>query len=235
MIEYGVILLTGLLASAHCVGMCGPIVLAYALQKGPDGKAVKSWWMHVAYNSGRIFAYAAVGALVGYFGTMIASLDQWAATVSLVSGVLMILAGIVMLDIIPLPARATNSGLFRKAHARLLLNPSPGSKFLLGLLTPLLPCGVLYAMVGKAAAAGSLAAGAATMAVFGAGMTPGLFALGGLSSLLSARVRKGAERVAAVFVILMGVTLVLRGLHIPFLSGVFTAPGGGHHSCCQEE
>jgi uncharacterized protein len=235
MIEFGVIFLTGLLASAHCVGMCGPIVLAYATQKGPDGLPVRSWWMHAAYNGGRIASYAALGIAVGFLGTMVSNLDTWASALSIGGGVVMILAGLVMLNLFPLPAIATSSPFVRTVHARLLLRPTLGSKLALGLLTPFLPCGMLYAMVGKAAASGSAMAGGLTMAVFGAGMAPGLFALGGMSSLLSATMRRGAERLAALAVIFLGVVLLLRGLHIPFLSGVFTAPVGGHHSCCQDE
>jgi sulfite exporter TauE/SafE len=66
------------------------------------------------------------------------------------------------------------------------------------------------------------------MAVFALGMTPSLGALGGFSSLFSARLRKGAERLAALSILLMGVVLLLRGLHIPFL-GIVEPQGA---ACC---
>jgi len=87
---------------------------------------------------------------------------------------------------------------------------------------------MLYGMLALAAASRSILEGASTMAVFGIGMTPALFALGSLSSFFSARVRKGAEKLAALSIIFMGVILILRGFHVPFL-GIFETRG---NSCC---
>jgi sulfite exporter TauE/SafE len=159
--------------------------------------------------------------------------------VSIISGIIMILAGLAMLGLVPLPTRLSLSGnsvAVNRLHGALIREKSFLSKFSLGFLTPLLPCGLLYAMLAKAAASGSVVHGALTMAVFGIGMAPSLMLLGGFTSFFSARLRKGAETVAAVTVMLMGVILVLRGLHVPFASFI---PMGGlaaeeHHSCCSD-
>ena len=71
MIDYSLVFIAGLFASLHCIGMCGPIVLAYALPGATDQNAQKpsgTFVLHAAYNSGRIMAYATLGALGGATG-----------------------------------------------------------------------------------------------------------------------------------------------------------------------
>ena len=55
MIDYGLILLTGVLTGLHCVGMCGAIVLAYSVAPaGVTAGAGQAFLKHIAYNGGRI-------------------------------------------------------------------------------------------------------------------------------------------------------------------------------------
>jgi sulfite exporter TauE/SafE len=233
-IDYGLTFLTGLLSSMHCAGMCGAIVLAYSSQKVAVGGEGSGWQLHVAYNGGRILSYALLGGIVGLAGMALTAVEDIAPYVSIAGGAVMILAGVAMLGIIPLPSTITLAGGsgIRKFYAPLLLGTSARSKLALGMLTPFLPCGVLYAMVVKAATAGSAAQGALTMATFGAGMAPVLMILGSLSTFVSARFRKSAEKFAAITIILMGVILILRGFHVPYL-GILA----GEKSCpaCEGE
>lgn len=227
MIEYGLIFMAGLLASMHCLGMCGPIVLAYSVAEGVEQRAagskkrVGAVMLHAAYNGGRIFSYALLGALAGLVGLTFSSLNVVTETVAVVGGVIMLLAGLSMYGLLPLPTQwlpDNASSLLRRLHRVLLLKRTFTSKFSLGLLTPLLPCGILYAMVAKAATVGSVAGGAFTLAVFGAGMAPALGLMGSFSSFFSLRLRKGVQQLAAATIALMGVILILRGLHVPYLS-----------------
>lgn len=227
MIDYGLIFLTGVLTSLHCVGMCGAIVLAYAttptrydgavaLNRNPMG-------LHAAYNGGRILSYALLGALAGLLGMTLSGFEKVAELVAIASGAVMIVAGLSMLGLLPFRTTLALGGKISwigRLQGRLLRGRSVSSTFSLGFLTPVLPCGLLYAMLAKAAAAGTVADGALTMAVFGAGMAPSLMLLGGLSSLFTARIRKGAERVASAAILVMGVILVLRGFNVPFLDFV---------------
>lgn len=80
-------------------------------------------------------------------------------------------------------------------------------------------------MLIKAAATGTLFAGAITMALYSLGMAPALMAVGSVSSILSSRMRKGAEQLAAVTVILLGAILILRGFRVPYLAWLL---GAGH-------
>jgi len=232
LIDLSLVFLTGVLSSLHCIGMCGPIVLAYSIagnRAGGSRAAAGVLGLHGAYNGGRLISYSVLGAIAGFAGMIFGSLRVIGDYVSLVGGVLLILSGIALLKVIPVPARLT-SGLagtgVAKVHGALLRSRSFRSKLALGLLTPLLPCGVLYAVVVKAAATASVWTGALTMALFALGMAPALVLVGSLSSIFSAKARKSAERLAAVTVILMGIVLLLRGLHVPYLSWLNLGHGG---------
>lgn len=236
MVDYSIIFMTGVLVSLHCIGMCGAIVLAYSIQpQGTLGATRPPRWLsHTAYNAGRILAYAVLGGLLGVVGMTISGFERMAEVVAIISGAVMIVGGVAMLELLPLRATLRLGGI-AKVHARLLREHSLAGTFAMGVLTPLLPCGILYAMLARAAASGSMADGALTMGVFGLGMAPSLMVFGTSASFFSARLRKGAERVAAVAIIVMGTVLVLRGLHVPFAHALPAGNiGGASHECCSE-
>lgn len=236
MIDFGLIFTAGLLASMHCIGMCGPIVLAYSTVSVAGGAGVvqtSAVGLHAAYNAGRIIGYSVLGAIAGMIGATLASLNVLTEVIATAGGVVMIIAGLAMLGWLPIPAfmlQGRGAGLLRKIHKAVLVKRTISGKFSLGLLTPLLPCGLLYAMFVKAATAGSVVAGAATMGVFGLGMAPSLILMGSLSSIISARLRRGTEQLAAVMIILMGIFLVLRGFHVPYLA--WMSGGSGEMKQC---
>jgi len=237
MIEYGVVFLTGLLAGLHCVGMCGAVVLACSFHGAAVAQAQSRWrriaadvLRHGSYNGGRVASYAVLGALVSAAGLRLTWLRSAGDYVAVASGVVMVVAALAMLGAIPLPSRiaVSGGGLTTHLQAKILKGSSPARTLALGLLTPLLPCGLLYGMLARAAAAETIGAGALMMGVFALGTTPSLGALGGISSLCSATMRRRAEQLAAVSIMLMGIVLLLRGLHVPFLGIV--EPRGA--SCC---
>jgi sulfite exporter TauE/SafE len=225
LIDFGLVLMTGLFASLHCVGMCGPIVLAYSAV-GSVGVQAQSranlLTSHLAWNGGRILSYMALGVVAGSIGAAVASRGTFGSAVSLAGGFLMVLFGLLMLGL--------SSGVFsgsvpasvRRFWGTLLKKKSVTSRACIGCLTPLLPCGVLYAMVVKAGTTESALGGGLTMGLFGLGMAPSLVLMGSVSSVVSAKFRKHAEKLAAAMIILMGVMLMLRGLHI----SLFPMAGG---------
>jgi uncharacterized protein len=235
MFDYGMVFLTGLLTGLHCVGMCGAIVLAYSVpQAGLAATGAGAALKHVVYNGGRMLSYALLGAAFGLAGTSFSWIERAGEVVSIVGGAIMIIGGLAMLGVVPFTARLSLGGLFSgsgSVQRGLLQRRTVGSALSLGLLTPLLPCGVLYAMLAKSATAGGALEGALTMAAFGAGTAPALLMLGGVASVLSLKIRQRAEIIAACLIMLMGVILLLRGFHVPF---VWMLPVGGseHHSCC---
>jgi len=81
----------------------------------------------------------------------------------------------------------------------------------LGLATGFLPCGLSWAMIAKAASSQNMSAGFLTMAAFGLGTVPALFATGLSSTVVSARVRFQGERIAAASLIVMGMIMIIKG------------------------
>src|SRR5512140_315445 len=174
--------------------MCGGLVACYAVQRS-SGQSLAGLPGHLSYNFGRLLSYSFLGGLAGLAGQVLGSLHLIGPWFSLVAGVLMVAVGLLMLGIIPgrgLTEPAGQSWL-RRLHLRsvadLLQNRSREGAFYVGLLTPLLPCGMLYAMVLKAAETGSAPAGALTMLAFGAGTVPALFLTGVATTYMSVRLR----------------------------------------------
>lgn len=214
-LELGLVFLLGLVSSLHCVQMCGPIVLAFSLPLSRPA-ALRA---QVHYNAGRILTYAFLGALAGTAGGAIGMLGRLAGLASgarVFAGSAMIVAGILMIGLLPSSGLVTiqNRGIAKRfaqlIGRRLLANKG---KFTLGLTLGFLPCGLIYAALLKAVDSGSALAGAATMLAFGLGTAVALLSLGAASSFVG--FPRWSNRLAAVSMLLAGALLVWRGLTTP--------------------
>jgi uncharacterized protein len=215
----------GFLGSLHCVGMCGPLVLAYSLQISgtpappcPSGARLfhRGIGHHLAFHLGRLATYGFLGAtaaLLFHLADMDRLLLNLRAVMTLAGGVLMVLMGFALMRIIPLPGIAWFSSSNSKAKARfasLLGSRSPYAKLALGMAVGFLPCGLSWAMIAKAATTQHALTGFLVMVAFGLGTVPALFLPGISASLLSLRWRLMGERLAALSVIAMGLILVFK-------------------------
>jgi hypothetical protein len=240
-VELWVMFTLGVASSLHCVQMCGPIVLSCGLGAGQPGitdapgKAHYFVLSHLAYNAGRITTYAGLGALAGLAGGTLGMLGRLAGVSSLLAiagGGLMIVAGLLMLGIIPSQAFAgmrlfrLSSGFLRRV-GQLLVTPAAGKRFLLGLSLGFLPCGLIYAALLRSLATGSPLWGAASMLAFGMGTAGALMALGLFSSAIRWRLNRWGNRLAAASVILMGIVLLWRGA----MPGMLMAGMHAVHAC----
>ncbi len=214
----------GLAGSGHCLGMCGPIVLAYALQLrtqeslGRSGLWPASAGHHGAFHAGRLFTYGLLGAAAAWIagGNDLHYLFAAARnTVSLCGGALMVVFGARLLGVVPLrlsrPAVATGP-FVQKVFRRLFSSKRLAAKLSLGLVAGCLPCMLSLTMIVKAATTGRPLLGFLTMLFFGLGTLPALFFTGLSASLLSFRARILGERVAACTVIVMGLLLIFKAL-----------------------
>jgi len=203
-------LLAGLMGGVHCVGMCGGIVAATALQGG----APQRTGILLGYNLGRIASYALAGALAGLIGSAAFLADDLLP----VQRILYVLAQ-VMLILVGLYLAGLNQSVVRIEHAgarlwqrvqpwlgRLLPIRSPTQAVLAGALWGWLPCGLVYSLLITALASGSASNGALIMALFGLGTLPNLLAMG----WAAVRVRQLFNRPRVR--LLAGMTVVLFGL-----------------------
>ncbi len=236
--------IVGLTGSLHCLGMCGPLIIAWSLRyrsasfagSGDTGFSLFSgaFLHHLAFHAGRIATYSLLGAIIA---AIFSSLEvhrfsmQYRAGFAVVSGIVLIGMGLVIFGALPLPLFVTRlftpqASAFGKKLARLADSRSLGSKAGLGFLTGLLPCGLSWAMLVAAASTLSPARGFVMMASFGLGTIPALLAVGMSASLVSARTRLFGERAAAIFIMIMGASMALKGL------GAIL--GFGDHCCPME-
>jgi uncharacterized protein len=142
-------LVAGFATSVHCTAMCGP--LACALKVKP-----------LEYHASRFISYSIAGALCGAAGQGVAALLQ-GSTARLVPwafAVVLVVLGLGWEKKIPQP----------RFMAALLLRARLNRS--LGWLTPLLPCGPLWLMLGAAAFTGAWWSGALHMAAFALGTIP---------------------------------------------------------------
>jgi len=208
--------LLGLAGSLHCVQMCGPLIVAIGLPMGAASRA-RQVGAQVAYQGGRILTYGLLGALAGSLGSGIGSLTQLAGFengASLLAGASMLLAAVVLADLIPasrLVQIAAPSKLSRFA-ARCLQSPAASTKFGMGLLMGLVPCGLIYAALLKSIGTATPAAGFFSMVAFGLGTAAPLLGLGVFATSVSRWFGSRSTRLAAISVAAMGAFLVWRAL-----------------------
>jgi len=226
----------GFLGSFHCVGMCGPIALAIPVNRT---SFVTVLYGSLIYNFGRMITYAIAGLLFGMLGQVF----RFAGLQNCLS----ILIGLLILAFIVVPIRFYNrfynrfgsrcivqffSGLKQKL-GRLFGVYTNRSLLVIGLLNGLLPCGFVYLGLSGALATGDALKGSLFMAAFGFGTFPAMVSVSILMSSITLRTREQIRKVIPVFVGLMAVLLILRGmsLGIPYIS-----PGGEktEHACCHK-
>ena len=244
--DLAIVFLTGLFGSMHCVGMCGAIVAAYSTQDGFHNPISGGKWSvlgkHLSYNLGRVLSYVIVGALLGTIGGSFSGLKIVGEWFSVLAGIVLIASGLWMLGIFRWRGRRGFTqkilfetekqsfllSLYTRSYGALLASPSIESKFYIGFLTPLLPCGLLYSAFTMAASSGNAVSGALTMALFGSGIVPSLVTVGFVSTFFRFRLRLWGDKLAAITIIVMGVMMLLRGFGMP-LPWMMIGGGGGHH------
>jgi hypothetical protein len=221
-------LMVGFLGSAHCLGMCGPIVVATSLRTGVVSGAtgnlrchprLQTVWLQAAFHAGRLLTYGLLGGLAALFTqsarTFLTSSDMQ-SLLTCAYGIILILFGLALMRIVPVPASWSSIfanpllGLFRRIPA--LASPRhPGAMLILGLATGLLPCCLSWSMVVTAAAAGSPLEGSLMMVAFGAGTIPALFLAGFSAATLVRWYRKLGDRLPGLILLGIGVYLILKG------------------------
>jgi sulfite exporter TauE/SafE len=213
MIEWPFVFVSGLLGSAHCLGMCGPFALTI-------GSVAPAWRTNLArqlcYSAGRIFTYAVLGAAAAFIGLRMARVvDAWAnvpAILAIAAGTILVVQGLFAAGV--LPKRGVGGGVACPGAAgfrSLLQARGLGDAFLAGLFTGLLPCGLLYGMLALAASTHEIGRGLGTMVVFGLGTVPAMVAAGLGGSLLGVAARRHVYRLAAWCLVLAGLVSIARG------------------------
>jgi sulfite exporter TauE/SafE len=216
--DLALLFMASFLGSAHCIGMCGPYVALCTAQFVPRGASrAARFGLRVLFNLGRVASYCVIGMIAGAFGQIaMAMASRWhmGGTVALAAGFATLVFGLSMMGLIQDPAgilaRAGMDHWLRAARMKLSESSPLTAPLFLGALQGWLPCALVYAAASRAAVAGSASAGALTMAVFGLGTLPAVFALTVIPQQVLRRVK--AQRLAGALLCAVGILLILRGL-----------------------
>ncbi len=219
----------GILGSAHCLGMCGPLALAIPAPRNTFFHRLRS---ALLLNSGRVITYTLIGALFGLFGRglQLAGLQQ---IVSIAMGSLILLS-LLMPSFLKLHWFTKGAGTFvmrmQGMMARQLKRTSSTGLFFTGTLNGLLPCGMVYLAVAGALAQDGWWQGALFMLFFGLGTWPALIGLRIGAGAFGPNFRSTLKRVAPYAYAAIAVLFILRGLGlgIPYISpDLQIVPGTG--------
>lgn len=228
----------GFVGSIHCLGMCGGFVLATI---PPGAGRWRRLGDQLLLQAGKATSYAFLGALAGLFGQKLLGLTavSWAGRgLAIVAGLLIGGAGAVLLGF----GRAGALGgklapLFRPILAPLVDRRPTGFPLVVGLLMGFLPCPLVWAGLGAAAATGSPAAGALSLAALSLGTIPmllGVALVGG--TLLPIGWRGALARASGVLLLALAAVTVWRGVvpahdHAAHL-GHGAKGAAASHDCC---
>lgn len=201
-------LLTGLVGSLHCIGMCGPLALALPVGRFPAGQRLVA---RGVYHAGRLSAYSLLGAIVGSVGQgfLLTGLQR----------PLSILAGVLLLGWVLaarfIPNRWVPSASIHKLtgpFTRMLRKPTLGHMAGLGFLNGLLPCGSVYVALVGALALSSPGRGAVYMLLFGVGTLPAMLSVSAILNQLTPTLRQRFSRSLPIMTVVVALLLIGRGL-----------------------
>lgn len=238
MTYYLLAFVAGFAGSFHCIGMCGGF--ACALGAGHGGAAGVT--RHLLYNSGRLASYVCIGVLAGSLGQILCradgslavplldgSLNAAQRALALLAGLLMIAMALQILGFLQrfhtmamgMGGVAALGGVLRSV----LTAPGPAAPLAFGVFNGFLPCPLVYAFAAQAASTAAAPSGALTMAAFGLGTFPAMLLMGGVGRLLRPDWRRRGVQVAGIFILLLGLVTLGRGL-LPLGHGVHLAQLG---------
>jgi sulfite exporter TauE/SafE len=190
----------GAASSLHCAGMCGPLAMCF--RGGKLGA--------LGYHLGRVVSYSIVGAIAGALGTVL-------GTTILPSEWISIALSAVLIGFAMGSRRLFSIGwtppFLGRVFAKARSLPPVTSGLCVGLVTPLLPCGVLYIAVGTALVSRSAVNGAATLMMFALGSLPVLLLTQMNFGLLASRLGPdGRARLFRFMMIAAAAVLMYRGI-----------------------
>lgn len=160
----------GLVTSLHCAGMCGPLACAWLV--GGSGKRSHPLRDTALYHATRLAAYSLVGFVAGVIGTFPLRWFHHGAGIVLPWLLVLAFLGVALGLDRWLPKPQFLRGPIAGFRLRLLKFGGAARASLIGLATPLLPCGPLYLIFGLAMAGGSGWRGAEFTSAFGLGTLP---------------------------------------------------------------
>jgi len=224
----------GILASPHCLGMCGafPLYLAQSSRKG------SALLRQLLFLFGKSFTYIFLGTLAASFQAILlknTSMTRFSSFIPVFFAVVTVLFGLSMIGVklplrLPKTDRAENSAFVRMLGG-MASAPYPIGAFILGMGVGFMPCPLPMGMLSIAAARHDVLYGMALMLGMGFGTYPALLAVGLFGVKIDRKFSVIGMRVAGFVVLALGLLMAGRSA-----AGMMR-----HHttqaipSCCEEQ
>jgi uncharacterized protein len=199
-------LAAGLLGSLHCMGMCGPLA-TIGCRSSVFRTALFGPLLFVV---GKFVSYSILGLIAGSLGAVLVGSGMFGKATAVIS-----LAGEVLMLAVIVASRVTGltgTMAVSRAAAKFALRAGRNAPLMMGVAAALLPCGLLYAMVARSAAAGTPALGMALMQAFGIGTMPALLGVGTLLRFIPQKWSRFGNFAGEVLLVLIAGVLVWRGV-----------------------
>lgn len=201
-ITFFTLFLLGFFGGTHCVGMCGGLSSAFALQLPPH---LNRLGLIVLLNLGRLSSYVLIGLIVGLVGQIGISLDdtRWLQNgLYVAANVLLLLLGLYLAGLSTAATQIERIGrpIWKRLNPilnRLLPIKSVPACFGVGMLWGWLPCGLVYSASLYALGSGNAVQGGLYMLAFALGTLPNLLAMGIFAAQLKTLLQRRAIRLCA--------------------------------------
>lgn len=200
---------TGLLGSAHCLGMCAGISGLFTVRASAASLRTQIP-KAIAYNIGRVLSYAFFGMLVATVGHAFVDLvPALAGPVRIAGGILIVIVGlqVALRWRILTPVENAGAALWNRIApaAKGIFPVTTTTRALgLGLIWGCLPCGLVYSMLLLAATSAEPASGGLVMVAFGLGTMPAMV-LSGLSATKLAAFMSRNRLGAGLLIVVLGI------------------------------
>ena len=216
--ELPLVFVSGVLGSAHCIGMCGAISAMMNVGTTGVGSALQR---QMLWSAGRVFTYAFLGMVVGFAGARLTQSEfvssqmnvvNIQAVFAILAGILLVVQGLIAVGWFRRKINAGGTCLTATVFGKFLRGGSRTGVFVAGILTGFLPCGLVYSFLALAAASTSVWKGPLLMIAFGLGTVPVMLVTGAGLTLASLKLRQRLMQAAAFCVLITGLLTIGRGI-----------------------
>lgn len=196
-ITYGMLFITGILTSIHCISMCGAINLLATFNIENKVSLKRPFF----YNLGRVISYTLIGGVVGFLGSIISINEVVNGIIILLAAFCMFFMSLSMMNIIK----------FKMPKLIKIRNNSSNS-FVLGLFNGFMPCGPLQAMQVYALSTGSFVKGSLSMFLFSLGIVSLMLFVGLFFNIFKGNIRVKLNKIASILIMILSIIMINRGV-----------------------
>ncbi|RDU67118.1 hypothetical protein CQA53_02370 [Helicobacter didelphidarum] len=212
---------------AHCIGMCGGIVLSCNMRKF-NNSTILQILSNVVYFFGRSTSYIAIGICFSLISVNLGFSNASRAIIFIILGILLFITALLITFFPKFLINITPSGnykWYKRAFQKAIQSKSIFSFFIIGILNGLLPCHLVYIFAIKAADAMNIWYAILTMAIFSLGTFLPLFLVGIFSaSLLHSKARNILLKISFLIMSYFAFSNIYKGV------SYFISPEANSHS-----